>query len=238
MGLVHRFPSRHFLCPWWLAACASRRHVAESVRPTCATRGPIGLRKRRMRISSSTRGPAARHRGGWATSSTSRLAAPRMPRSLGATLYSAVLRRRRQPVWVDLQELLADPLRIEIQPQVQVGFRGAGLQDPSGHWQIHGEHDEPRGVVVVDLLPHGDPLGSLGHDAQGGTLHVVDLLGRGEGGAQGVHPGKGQFEGAVVGCVGADQAGERCSRLVRIHATTFCRPGPLQVTLVGREVLA
>jgi|GEM_PF-2245256 len=43
----------------------------------------------------------------------------------------------------------------------------AGLRDLGSNWQGDGEHDHARGVVLVDLLPYDDGLGTLRDDAQG-----------------------------------------------------------------------
>ena len=93
-----------------------------------------------------------------------------------ADVDATVLWHARQAVRIHLQDQLGNLVRVEIQPEREVRLGGAGFRDLASHWQIHGEHQHPGRVVLIDLLPQQHAFRALRDDAQGGSRHGMHQL--------------------------------------------------------------
>ena len=120
--------------------------------PICATRLPIGVRRRRIRISSTTRGPRRSASSGWQELEQAR---HRIDDAVGRLpdIQPAIVRDLRHAVRADPVRELRDARRIQIQLETEKRLPAAGSSHLPGDWQIDGEYQDARRIPAPRLRP-------------------------------------------------------------------------------------
>ena len=137
----------------------------------------MGVRSRRIRISSTTSGPRRSASSGWAISSSKRVTASTMA-SVERPTYSPRCptpweRRAGRPA-----RQVCHARGIQIQDEAEIRILSAGPSHLAGDRQIHREDQQMRGIVLEHLAAEHDHLRTLRRDAQGRAQRGVDGLGR------------------------------------------------------------